>query len=116
MLLDSSWSWVARGRALTRAEGGDYVTLTKRLPDALLALWPDAPAASPAQRRRLQRKVLAVGGAVVAVLAGAGAAAWRLTGESDFLVAGLSFAGLVAVRVGGGLIAAARLSSGAGRP
>jgi len=114
-VLDHSWAWVFRGRWLGRLEGNGILHLADRLPESLAALWPDAPATPGAQQRRVRNGILAVGGALTAVLAGAGVAAWRLTGDSDFLTAGLSFAGLIAVSVVVGVIAGERLKAAGGK-
>jgi len=115
VMMDSRWVWVLRGRWLARPEGKHILRIADRLPDALSALWTDAPATSAAHQRRVRNGILAGGGAVVAVLAGAGVTAWRFTGDSDFLTAGLSFAGLIAVSVVVGVIAGERLKAGAGK-
>ena len=104
-VIDETWAWDPSGRMLIRAGGQDI--LMSRLPLEQRARWATM-ASDPIARQRVLRKVVSGGLAVALVLAGAGALAWRLTGNVDFLVAGLSFAALVAIAVAGGVYGASR--------
>ena len=103
-IMDEHWSWARHGKALTRNQHEDYLALNTPLPEAFSRQWPNAPMASAAQQRRTLIWIFAIAGAVVAVLAAAGAVAWHLTGDPDFLVAGFCFSGMIALAVIAGVI------------
>jgi hypothetical protein len=105
LLLDESWAWDPSGRMLFRRQSKDV--LTTKLPPPYSERWATL-ASDPAARRRVMRKILFVSLATVAALIGISTAAWRVTGDSDLLVAGLFFAGIVIVGVTGGLVVASR--------
>lgn len=104
-LIDESWGWDPSGRLLIRTGGREV--LMSRLPPQHAARWTIL-AADPAARKRTIRTILMGSLAAAAALAGLGALVWRLTGNIDFLISGLFFAGLLAVSAAIGIGAASR--------
>jgi hypothetical protein len=96
-LLDERWSWARRGLALTRPDGGDYLTIDHDPPSAYIDRWASLPAAPAAELRRRIARVVRVAVAAAVLLAAAGIVTWRLTANADFLTAGLSFAGMIII-------------------
>ncbi len=85
----------------------DKHTLTVRdAPLTLFSRWPRA-AGSPGKSRALRRLILIVGGLGLGLI-GLGALAWRLTGDADFLIAGLVWGLVLLGALTGGLIDARR--------
>jgi hypothetical protein len=105
-LIDTNWSWTRKGRALARTASQESLTIDRRSPDAIVARWPVLPAPPAAEQRRMYVRILAIGGAVTGLFAGAGVLTWQLTDETDYLVAGLSYAALIGGSVVGGVIVA----------
>lgn len=102
--LDGSWVWMRGGKVLLRSGQNESLTLIDPLPEPRVGRWTDSPQVSSAQLKRTLTWIAAIAAATVAMLTGAGITAWRLTGEMDYLVAGLSFAGMVTVAVVVGLV------------
>ncbi|WP_434427108.1 hypothetical protein [Nannocystis pusilla] len=108
-LLDERWSQAFGGRALWRAESEECVRLTARPPAEALARWPALAAPPPAELRRMFIKVLAIGGAAAGLIAAAGVVAWRLSSDSDYLIAGIAYAVIVGGSAVGGAVLARRM-------
>ena len=112
LILDERWAWARPVRALVRTETGDTLTLDRDPPATCLARWATLSPAPAAQTRRTVVRIAVGAGAIVAVLGGAGVAAWRVTDNVDFLIAGLSFAGLIAGSVITGLVIGSKRLAG----
>ncbi len=110
LFLDSSWAWIGGRTWLSQASSKTLLTLRDPVPAALAERWP-RQAASPEKLRSTKVRVLRVSLGVVATLLGTGIIAWRLTHNSDYLIAGISFASLVGISVAGGLFVASRVQS-----
>jgi uncharacterized SAM-binding protein YcdF (DUF218 family) len=108
-LLDERWSWAVRGRALLRAENKEFLRLKARPPAEPIARWPVLAAPPAAELRRMYVKVLAIGGVVSGLIAAAGVAAWQVSSNVDYLIAGAVFAVLVGGSVVGGVVLAGRM-------
>jgi hypothetical protein len=104
-LVDGEWSWAQRGEALARTidDVEQRIALDDDPPAAYVARWSVRAPISRARQRRLRQRAVSIAGTVTAVIAGAGVVGWRATGNSDFVVAGLVWAGLIAGGVGLGL-------------
>jgi hypothetical protein len=110
MFVDASWAWHPSGGMLVRA--GEV--LITRLPQAHAPLWPRI-ADDPQARRAAMFKATIAMSVVAVALAGLGALARLITGDPDYLVAGLAYAGLVLVALAIALFAVSRTTDGAGR-
>jgi hypothetical protein len=107
-LLDGEWSWAFPGRTLTRLPSNDYLTIDgPPPPPQVLGRWPVLPR-DPTAYRRVVRKVGMGTGLVCMLMVAAGVIGWRLTGDLDFLIAGLTWAVLIGGAVTAGLVLAAR--------
>jgi len=106
-VIDTGWAWARRGYALALPGGCGYLTIEDTPPLVCVERWADLPVDPGAVRRRII-KVLIAGGASVAVLFVAGVAAWQITGNPDFMIAGSSYAGLILVSVVIGMVLARR--------
>jgi hypothetical protein len=107
-LLGDDWSWTRRGKALARSHARDYLTIEDDPPAAFLARWPVLRKAPAAEQLRVRMRVLSIGGAMSAFAGAAGVVSWHLTGNSDFLIAGLGWAGVIAAAVTTGWLLARR--------
>jgi len=106
-VIDTGWAWARRGYALALPGGRGYLTIEDTPPPGCVERWADLPVDPGAVRRRII-KVLIASGASVAVLFVAGVAAWQITGNPDFMIAGSSYAGLILVTVVIGTVLARR--------
>ncbi|MCY1054618.1 hypothetical protein [Nannocystis sp. SCPEA4] len=107
-LLDERWSWTLRGRALWRAESKECLQLKAEPRAEGIARWPVLATRPAAELRRMYVKILALGGVVSGLIAGAGAVAWQVSSNVDYLIAGTVFAVLVAGSVVAGVVLAKR--------
>lgn len=107
-LLDERWSWTLRGRALWRAESKEFLQLKAEPRAEGIARWPVLATRPAAELRRMYVKILAIGGVVSGLIAGAGAVAWQVSSNVDYLIAGTVFAVLVAGSVVAGVVLARR--------
>lgn len=113
-MLDERWSWAIRGRVLWRADGQEFLRLKAWCPAESITRWP-VLAAPPAERRRREVKLLAIGGAASGLLATAGVLAWRVGSNVDYLIAGSFFAVLVGGSVVAGVLMARRMLARSGQ-
>lgn len=107
-IIDNEWTIASSQRWLLRPGGGGVVWIQRSPPESLTARWLPVPPPTPEQFRRIRNRLVMVGSGAVAVLGVAGVAAWRLTGDADYLVAGLAYAALVGGAVAAGLVVAQR--------
>ena len=92
-VLDARWSWARRGHSLVR-DGRDHLRLEDAPSKAWIERWPSPTAAALAHRRRIGARVRLWFISIAVVFAGAGLVSWRATSDTDFLFAGMWFAGV----------------------
>ncbi|MDC0666469.1 hypothetical protein [Nannocystis radixulma] len=107
-LLDERWSWTLRGLTLWRAESKEFLQLKAEPRAEGIARWPVLATRPAAELQRMYVKIVAIGGVVSGLIAGAGAVAWQVSTNVDYLIAGTVFAVLVAGSVVAGVILAKR--------
>lgn len=101
-IIDDDWTYASSQRWLVRPGAEGIVLLEHPPPESLTSRWLPVPPPSPAKFRWIRNRIAAVASTITAVLGLAGLAAWRLTGDAQYLVAGLFYAALV----GGSVLAA----------
>ncbi len=107
-IIDSSWTYTHSQGWLSRPGVQGIVWIERRPPDSITSRWTPAPPASAEMHRTMRNRATAVGAVVVVVLGLAGVVAWRLTGDAEYLLAGLVYGALIAGAVIGGVILAGR--------
>jgi hypothetical protein len=107
-LLDACWSWTRPGRALVRTGSAESLTIERSPPAEIVARWPSSPRPPAAEQRRMYVRILAIGGAVTGLFVAAGVVTWQLTADPEYLVAGLSYAGIIGGCVVTGVVLAAK--------
>lgn len=107
-MIDTSWTYSHSQRWLSRPGLAGIVWIERRPPESITSRWTPMPPPSAAVYRSMRNRVTAVGAVVVVLLGLAGVVAWRLTGDADYLLAGLVYGALIAGAVIGGLVLADR--------
>jgi hypothetical protein len=107
-LIDTSWTYTHSQRWLSRPGLQGIVWIERRLPDSITSRWTPTPPPSAAMYRSIRNRVTAIGVVVAVVLGLAGVVAWRLTGDAEYLLAGLIYGALIAGAVIGGVVLANR--------
>ena len=91
--LDQAWAWSMPGRMLIRTTPPSMVSVRLREPHA--RLWAARPLDEGAAA--LLKKLLAVGVILALVLVGGGGVAWQVTGDPEYLQAGIGYAVLLVI-------------------
>ncbi|MBX7081402.1 MAG: hypothetical protein K1X88_19530 [Nannocystaceae bacterium] len=107
-LVDDAWTYARGPRWLTPPGGGMILWIERAPPDAVLARWRPAPPPSLERYRWIRNRVLAAAAVIVVVFTLAGVAAWRGTGDVDYLVAALSYGVIIAGAAIAGVVLAGR--------
>lgn len=107
-VIDDSWTYTHAQRWLSRPGVPGIVWIERDPPASITARWKPAPAPSAERYRWIRNRIAAVAGVVVVVLGLSGVVAWRLTGDVDYLVAGLVYGVLIGGSVVGGVVLAKR--------
>jgi hypothetical protein len=94
-MIDDNWSYAASMRWLVRAGAEGIVWIERPPPEAFSSRWRPVPPPTPARFRWIRNRIAAAAVAITAVIGTAGVAVWRLTGDADYLVAGLCYAVLL---------------------
>lgn len=115
-VIDHDWTYAASQRWLLGPGTEGIVWIERPPPESLTSRWLPVPPPSPARFRFIRNRVAAGAAVITTVLGLAGLAAWRLTGDADYLVAGLFYAVLVGGTVIGALVLAERQMARAGNP
>ena len=97
VMLDDTWTYAAPQRWLVQPGGGGVVRLERPPPPNVVDRFRAAPLPTPERVRWIRNRIGAVLLAIAGALVVAGLAAWRLTGEVDYLVAGSFYAGLIVI-------------------
>lgn len=114
-MIDESWTYLPAQRWLSRPDTDGLVWIEREPPAPLTSRWPRTPLRSAAQLRGIRNRIAGIAGIVVAALVVAGVVAWRLTGDSDYLIAGLAYAVMIGGAVVGGFVVAQRRLSATSR-
>ena len=107
-MIDTSWTYTHSQQWLSRPGLQGIVWIERRPPSSITSRWTATPPPSTAMYRSVRNRVTAVGAVVAVVLGLAGVVAWRLTGDADYLLAGLIYGALIAGAVIGGVVLANR--------
>jgi hypothetical protein len=107
-VIDASWTYTHSQHWLSQPGMQGIVWIERRPPESITSRWALAPAPSAERYRWIRNRIAAVGLVVVVVLGLGGVVAWRLTGDADYLVAGLVYGVLLAGSVIGGVVLAKR--------
>jgi hypothetical protein len=117
-IIDGDWTYASSQRWLLRPGGAaaeGIVWIERPPPESLTTRWLPVPPPTPERLRWIRNRVAAVAAVVVTVFGVVGLAAWRLTGDLDYLVAGLFYAALVGGSVVAAVIVAERRLAAASR-
>lgn len=115
-IIDDTWTYTASQRWLSRPDAQGLVWIERRPPDAFTSRWAATAVRSPAEFREIRNRIAGGAAIVAAVLALAGIVAWRVTGDAQYLIAGLAYAALLGGAVIGGLVVAERRLTTTPRP
>jgi hypothetical protein len=107
-IIDSSWTYTHSQRWLSRPGVQGIVWIERRPPESITSRWAPAPPPSAERYRWIRNRIATVAAVVVVVLGLGGVVAWRLTGDADYLIAGLAYGLLLAGSVIGGVVLAKR--------
>jgi hypothetical protein len=107
-MIDGTWTYTPSQRWLSRPDGEGLVWIERRPPASFTSRWAATELRSAAEFRAIRNRIAGVAGIVVAVLALAGVVAWRVTGDADYLIAGIAYAALVGAAVVAALVVAER--------
>lgn len=113
-IIDHDWTYAPPQRWLLRPGAEGIVWIERPPPESLTSRWLPVPPPSPARFRWIRNRIAAGAAMITAVLGLAGLAAWRLTGDAEYLVAGLFYAALVGGSVLGAIVVAERRMARAG--
>jgi hypothetical protein len=94
-VIDGDWTYASSQRWLLRPGAEGIVWLEHPPPESLSSRWLPVPPPTPARFRWIRNRIAAVAATVTLVIGVAGVAVWRLTGNADYLVAGLFYAVLI---------------------
>jgi hypothetical protein len=115
-IIDGDWTYASSQRWLLRPGAEGIVWLERPPPESLSSRWLPVPPPSPARFRWIRNRIAAVAATITAVIGVAGVAVWRLTGDAEYLVAGLFYAVLIGGSVLIALVVAQRrMTAGARR-
>lgn len=107
-LIDGTWTYTASQRWLSRPDSEGLVWIEREPPVSFTSRWAPTPLRSAAELRVIRNRIAGGATVVVAVVALAGVVAWRVTGDPDYLIAGIAYAVMIGGAVIGGLVVAAR--------
>lgn len=98
-LMDSGWEWIPGGplslKGAMLKQGRDTLVVEDTPPEAAMHRWKRATPQEDSKGQTTLRRLLLGMASVALLCAAAGMIAWRLTGNTDYLVAGLSWSGLI---------------------
>lgn len=106
--IDETWTYTHSQRWLSRPGVPGIVWIERPPPESITARWTAAQPPSEERYRWLRNRIMAVAAVIMAVFGIGGVVAWRLTGEVDYLVAGLVYGLLLAGSMIGGVVVARR--------
>lgn len=107
-IIDASWTYTHSQRWLSRPGVQGIVQIEHRPPESITSRWTPASPPSAEMYRSIRNRIAAVVSAFVIVIGLGGIAAWRLTGNMDYLIAGLVYGMLIGGSLIGGVVLAKR--------
>jgi hypothetical protein len=107
-IIDATWTYTHSQRWLSQPGAPGIVWIERAPPASITSRWAPAPPPSAEKYRWIRNRIVAVAAVVVVMLGLGGVVAWRLTGDADYLMAGLVYGLLLAGGVIGGVVLAKR--------
>lgn len=114
LFLDAEWAWTPGGPTSRKGamlkRGSDTLVIKDTPPEAVMRRWQRIALEEDVQGQATLRRILLALAAVALLLAAGGVIGWRVSGNTDYLVAGLAFGGLIGGSTLAGVILGKRLA------